>query len=112
VNTTSSLHLIRALNRAQLIRTESQAAALELLRTGGAEARAAPRPTLLADVPKLPGSRVFDDGFGPMSFAAMVPKGKSSWLAYVGDFIQQAKASGLVKRAIEAAGLQGVEVAS
>ncbi len=109
-NDGSDLHLTRALKRAQLIRTESQAAALELLRTGGAEARAAPRPTLLADVPKLPGSRVFEDGFGPMSFAAMVPKGRSDWLAYVSDFIEQAKASGVVKRAIGAAGLQGVEV--
>jgi polar amino acid transport system substrate-binding protein len=110
-NDGSDLQLTRALKRAQLIRTESQAAALELLRTGGAEARAAPRPTLLADVPKLPGSRVLDDGFGPMSFAAMVPKGRSGWLAYVSDFIEQAKVSGVVKRSIGAAGLQGVEVA-
>jgi polar amino acid transport system substrate-binding protein len=52
-----------------------------------------------------------DDGFGPMSLAAMVPKGRPGWLAYVGDFIEQAKISGVVKRSIEAAGLQGVEVA-
>ena len=111
-NDGSDLQLTRTLKRAQLIRTESQAAALEVLRTRGAEARAAPRPTLLADVPKLPGSRVLDDGFGPMSFAAMVPKGSPSWLAYVSDFIEQAKVSGVVKRSIGAAGLQGVEVAS
>jgi polar amino acid transport system substrate-binding protein len=110
-NDGSDLQLTRALKRAQLVRTDSQAAALELLRTGGAEARAAPRPTLLADVPKLPGSRVLDDGFGPMSFAAMVPKGRSGWLAYVSDFIEQAKVSGVLKRSIEAAGLQGVEMA-
>jgi hypothetical protein len=54
-NDGSDLQLTRALKQAQLIRTGSQAAALELLRIGGAEARAAPRPTLLADVPKLPG---------------------------------------------------------
>jgi len=110
-NDGSDLQLTRTLKQAQLVRTESQAAALELLRAGGADARAAPRPTLLADVPKLPGSRVFDDGFGPMSFAAMVPKDRSGWLAYVSDFIEQAKVFGVVKRAIEAAGLQGVEVA-
>ena len=110
-NDGSDLQLTRTLKRAQLIRTESQAAALELLRAGGADARAAPRPTLLADVPKLPGSRVLDDGFGPMNFAALVPKGKSDWLAYVSDFIEKAKTSGTVKRAVEAAGRQGVEVA-
>lgn len=41
----------------------------------------------------------------------MVPKGKAGWLANVSDFIEQAKASGAVKRAIGAADLQGVEVA-
>jgi hypothetical protein len=46
-----------------------------------------------------------------MSFAAMVPKGRFGWLAYVSDFIEQAKVSGVVKRSIGAAGLQGVEVA-
>jgi hypothetical protein len=46
-----------------------------------------------------------------MSFAAMVPKGRSGWLAYVSDFIERAKVSGVVKRSIGAAGLQGVEVA-
>jgi polar amino acid transport system substrate-binding protein len=110
-NDGSDLKLTRELKQAQLIRAESQSAALEFLRSGGAEARAAPRPTLLADVPKLPGSRVLDDGFGPMSFAAMVPKGSPDWLAYVSDFIEQAKLSGVVKRSIVAAGLQGVEVA-
>jgi hypothetical protein len=54
---------------------------------------------------------VLDDGFGPMSFAAMVPKGSPGWMAYVSDFIEQAKISGVVKRSIGAAGLQGVEVA-
>jgi polar amino acid transport system substrate-binding protein len=110
-NDGSDLLLTRTLKHAQLIRTGSQAEALEMVRTGRAEARAAPRPTLYPDLANLPGSRLLEDGFGPMSFAAVVPKAQAGWLAYVSDFIEEAKASGLVNRIIEDAGLRGVQVA-
>jgi hypothetical protein len=42
-----------------------------------------------------------DDGFADISFAAIVPKGRAARLAYVNDFVEDAKASGLVKRIIE-----------
>ena len=66
---------------------------------------------LLAEAAQLPGSRVLADGFAVISFAALVPKGQAGRLAYVSEFVEEAKASGLVKRAIEVAGLRGVEVA-
>jgi polar amino acid transport system substrate-binding protein len=65
----------------------------------------------VTEVPDVPGSRVLDDGFADISFAAVVPKGRSAWLAYVNEFIEDAKASGLVKRIVESLGLQGVKVA-
>jgi len=46
-----------------------------------------------------------------LHIAMAVPKGRAGRLAYIGDFIQEAKASGLVQRAIERAGLRGVQVA-
>jgi polar amino acid transport system substrate-binding protein len=110
-NDGSDLLLARILKHAQLVRAESQAEALEFVRKGQADARAAPRPTLFPDLAKLPGSRLLDDGFGTMTFAPMVPKGQSGRLAYVAEFVEDAKASGLVGRAIEAAHLHGVSVA-
>jgi polar amino acid transport system substrate-binding protein len=107
----SDLQLTRILKQSGLVRTDSHSAALDLVRTGGAHARAAPRPVLLAEAAKLPGLRVLDDGVAPIYFAALVPKGQTDRLAYINEFIEDAKASGLVKRIIEAAGLQGVEVA-
>lgn len=107
----SDLHLTRILKRGELVRTETLAAAVELVRSGGADARAAPRAILLAESAKFPGSRVLDDGFALISYAALVPKGQAGRLAYVNEFIEEAKASGLVKRTIEAAGLRGVQVA-
>jgi hypothetical protein len=36
---------------------------------------------------------------------------KTEWLAYVGEFVEEAKASGLVQRVIERAGRAGLQVA-
>jgi len=105
------LRLTRLLKKAELVRTDTLPAAVELVRTGGAHARAGPRQAVLAESVKLPGSRVLADGFAVISSAALVPKGHAGRLAYVSEFIEEAKASGLVKKIIEDAGLRGVQVA-
>jgi polar amino acid transport system substrate-binding protein len=105
------LSLTRLLKKAQLVRTDTLSAAVELVRTGGAHARAGPRQALLAESAKLPGSRVVADGFAVISSAASVPKGHAGRLTYISEFIEEAKASGLVKKMIEDAGLRGVQVA-
>jgi len=43
--------------------------------------------------------------------AMAVPKGQAGRLAYISEFIEEAKASGLVQRAIERAGHAGSQVA-
>lgn len=107
----SDLYLSRTLKRAELVRADSHAAALDLLRTGGADAKASPRFVLMTERPAVPGSQVLDNGFAEISFAAVVPKGQTARLAYINEFVEDAKASGLVKRIIETLGLQGVRVA-
>ena len=78
------------------------------LRAGNADVLAAPRPGLLQPSARLPGSRVLEDRFHATFAAIAVPKGQAGRLAYISDFIEEAKASGLVQRAIERAGLRGV----
>ncbi len=107
----SDLHLSKMLRRAQLVRADSLAGAIDLLRTGQADAYAAGRTVLLGLAAQLPGARVLADGFGGISYAALIPKGNPGRLAYVSEFIEDAKASGLVKQLIERYGLQGVAVA-
>jgi len=107
----SDIRLTRILKRAELVRTASLAASIDLLRSGGADAYAAPRPVLLAEAARLPGSRVLEDRFAVIFTTALVPKGHAAHLSYVSEFIEEAKASGLVKQTIERAGLRGVEVA-
>ena len=41
----------------------------------------------------------------------VVRKGHPGRLAYMSEFVEEAKASGLVKRAVEHAGVRGIEVA-
>ena len=45
------------------------------------------------------------------STAVCVPKGKPAALAYVGAFIEETKASGLVRRALDEMGLKSSQVA-
>jgi hypothetical protein len=62
------------------VRTDTIDAALELVRVRSAHGRAGPRPVLLAESVKLPGSRVLDDGFTVIHYAALVPKGAAGRL--------------------------------
>ena len=71
----SDLHLTCTLKRAELVRTDSIAAAVELLRSGSVNAIALNRPSLIAQSATLPGSRVLGDGFADIYSAVAIPKG-------------------------------------
>ena len=105
------LVLSRILKQATLVRVDNQAAGADLLRTGQTSAYAAPRPVLLALSAQLPGSHVIEDAFATISFAAFVQKGNAAHLAYVSEFLEEAKSSGLVKQFIDQNGLRGLKVA-
>ena len=107
----SELYLSRTLKHAALIRTESIAAAVELLRTGHGDAYAGPRPNALTEAARLPGSLVLEGRFGIILRAALVPKGNAGRLAYLNEFIEEARSSGLLQQLIERYNLQGVQVA-
>jgi ABC-type amino acid transport substrate-binding protein len=47
------------------------------------------------------GSRILDDGFADISLGTILRKGQTDRLAYVNEFVEEAKASGLVDRIIE-----------
>jgi polar amino acid transport system substrate-binding protein len=110
-NDASDLVLTPLLKRAELVRTDSIAAATELLRNGGVNAIALNRPSLIAISATVPGSRVLSDGFGDFYSGMAVPKGHDGWLAYINAFVEEAKTSGLINRMIEKLAMQGVKVA-
>src|SRR5271166_2529850 len=110
-NHASSLALIRTVKRAELVGAEMPDTAFDMLRAGHTDAFAAPREQLLDYSTKLPGSRVLEDSYGINLVGMAVPKGKAGRLAYISEFIEEAKASGLVQRIIESGGLRGFQVA-
>lgn len=103
--------LSRSLKRAELRGVDTISAGFDLLRAANVEILAAPRPALLQFSARLPGSRVLEDRFHAAFGAIAVPKGQTGRLAYITEFIEEAKASGLVQRAIEHAGMRGVQTA-
>jgi polar amino acid transport system substrate-binding protein len=107
----STLALSRILKHAEMVAVEIPDDAFELMRTGQADAWASPRPPLLEYVSQLPGARVLDDRYGANLQSMVVPMSKAGRLDYISEFLESAKASGLLQRAIERAGERGIEVA-
>ena len=107
----STLALSRIHKHAELVSAATPEPTFELLRTGKADALASTRGVLLSYSPKLPGSRVLEDHYGANLLGMVVSKNQAARLAYISEFIEQAKSSGLVQQAIEHAGLPGYKVA-
>ena len=110
-NSVGDVALTRILKRAELQRVDTAAAGLEALRGGTVDVLASDRPNLLHLSVGLPGSRVLEDRYHSFYLAMVVPKGQPGRHAYISEFIEEAKASGLVKQTVERAGLRGVQVA-
>jgi polar amino acid transport system substrate-binding protein len=105
------LYLKRSLKAAQLVSTPGADAAFELLVGGKVDALAGLKQALIGLADRLPGSRMLEGRFMGVQQSIGVPKGKSAGLAYLRSLVEEAKASGLVARAIERTGARGVSVA-
>jgi polar amino acid transport system substrate-binding protein len=107
----ADLFLARELKHASLVRAADEVGAFGILKTGSAEAYASNRQRLLSVVDTNPGYRVVDGRFTTIQHAAGVPSGRSAGAAYLNRFIENVKASGFVRRAIDQSGIRGVVVA-
>jgi len=107
----STLTLSRIVKHAQLVYAPTPDPTFEFLRSGQADAFASISPVLFDYSQKLPGSRVLEDHYGANLLGMVVSKGQAARLDYISEFIEQAKASGLVEAVIARAGLPGHKVA-
>jgi polar amino acid transport system substrate-binding protein len=105
------LFLSRNLARAKLVSTPGADAAFDLLATGQVDALAGLTQALHDRLPQLPGSRIVDGRFMGVQQSIAVPRGREAGLAFLRTVVEDAKASGLVARAIERTGARGVSVA-
>lgn len=85
--------------------------ALEMLVCGTADAFALTRDSLAPLAARVPGARVLDGVFHRTGIGIAVPKNRPNALAYVTAFLEHAKASGLVRKAFDAAGQKDLVVA-
>jgi polar amino acid transport system substrate-binding protein len=76
------------------------------------EALAGLRPGLLTDLASLPGARILDGQFTAVQQAIGTQRRNTSGAAFLRDFVEEAKASGLVARLIEQHKVQGLSVAA
>lgn len=104
-------YLSAHLRNATLIRAPTIAGMVELLRAGKADALFGTKAAMLSQAERFAGSRVLEGRSGGEETGMAVPKGRALSAAYVRTFVENAKSEGLVKAAIEQAGLRGVVVA-
>jgi len=105
------LYLSRTLKHATLVRTPGIDASFERFVADGLEVLAGLKPRLVADAERLPGSRILDGRFTAVQQAIGTPVGRDAGAAWLREFAEHAKRSGLVARAIERHGVRGVSVA-
>jgi len=99
--------LARALKNATVVASPSVPAGEELLKSGKVNAFAANKANLFELSDKLPGSRVLDGRIGVDEVAIALPKGREAGMAYLHQYVEQAKSQGLVKAAVQRSGLRG-----
>jgi len=85
--------------------------AVAALRGGQVDALAFSRESLTGLATKVPGSRILDGGFLNSTTSIAVPKQRPDALAFATQFIEEAKASGLVRKAFDEMGLKTSQVA-
>lgn len=103
--------LTRNLKRAEVVRS-NLTEAFALLSAGKAHAYLGNKVTLGGWVAKKPEFRLLDGSVFSVQQALAVAKGRPAGTAYAKQFIEYAKASGLVQQAIERSRLQGLSVAA
>jgi polar amino acid transport system substrate-binding protein len=110
-NTTTIRAAARTLKHTTISAMQSVGEAVGMLAAGKADAFALSRDSLPPFAKMLPGSRIVTGGFQLTGVAIAVPKGRPEALAYVTKFLEKAKNTGVVRRALDAAGFPDEPVA-
>ena len=101
------LWLDRNIKHAELVRCEGGEATFERFTAEKLGAMAGLRPGLLELVPKLPGARILDGQFAAVQQAIGTARPNAAGAAFLREFVEEAKKSGLVARLIERHGVTG-----
>ena len=106
------LWLTRNIKNAELIRVKGSDAAYQKFVDDKLDALAGLRPGLIKEHTKLAGSTLLPGNFTAVQQAAGTPKGRAAAFAYLREFIEDIKASGLVATTIASNKVVGLTVAA
>lgn len=101
------LWLERNIRNATLVRVEGLGGAFEAFVRDNLDALAGLRPGLINDAPKLAGSRILDGQFTAVQQAIGTARSNTAGAAFIREFVEEAKASGLVAQLIARHGVTG-----
>jgi polar amino acid transport system substrate-binding protein len=101
----------RTAKNAKIVGAKTVDEAMAMLKSGSAQAFALTHDALPPLQKTLPGSRILDGSFQVTGVGVAVQKNRTAGLAFVSQFIEDAKADGTVRRALDAAGLKDLQVA-
>jgi polar amino acid transport system substrate-binding protein len=105
------LWLERNIRNATLVRSTASRSAWDIFVGDGLEAMAGLRPGLLSDMQQQPGSRLLDGQFTAVQQAVGAARANTEAAAYLRDFVEKAKASGMVAGLIAKHRVIGLSVA-
>lgn len=111
LKTAYDLYLSREVKHATLVRFESSQAAVARYLAGEVDVVAGVRQPLAAAAKANAGHRVLDESFMVIKQVSGVPKARTAALAYLAAFIDEAKASGFVAKALADSGVGDVTIA-
>jgi polar amino acid transport system substrate-binding protein len=110
-NTTTARSARRTAPHASVEEVPSVDRMTEMAAAGQGDAFALSHDSFAGLLPKLPGARVLPGHFQQTGIAVAVPKGRPAALKLASGLLEDAKKSGLVRRALDAAGFKDAEVA-
>lgn len=106
------LWLARNIKHATLVRADTIDASFRLFVDQKLDALAGLKPRLLKDVTTLPGARILDGRFTAVQQAIGTARPNRAGAEFLGRFVAEAKASGLVATLIERHKVRGLTVAA
>lgn len=101
------LYLARNLKHAELVRAKGVGAAFDLFVEEKMDALAGLRPALITEAGNLTGARILDGRFTTVQQAIGTKLGNEAGAAFLREFVEEAKESGLVASLIERHGVVG-----
>jgi polar amino acid transport system substrate-binding protein len=105
------LYLTREIRNAELVRAPTSPLVVDTMVQRGMEVAAGVRQQLEADAKRLPGLRLLDGRFMVINQAMATPNGRPAGARYLGEFVEEMKASGFVAQALARHRIEGAAVA-